>query len=123
MNDSVLNKIALQMRIKQVKVENISRALGISAGEFSKVINGQRKQYHKYLPGIAAYLEMSPQELLKPEEHGSTRHRSDLCLHCARGSKDLQPQHFEAILRSKDELIDSLKEMIQLYKQQLNGAG
>jgi hypothetical protein len=41
-------------------VENVSNAIGISKGEFSKILSGQRKDYFKYLPLLAENLEVIP---------------------------------------------------------------
>ena len=123
MNDSVLSKIALHMRIRHVKVENMARALGISAGEFSKILNGQRKHYQKHLPGIAAYLNLDLHALSASDAGSKTDHSAHThCPHCAQENAVRIPEHFDAILQSKDELIASLKEMIQLYKQQMSSA-
>jgi len=123
MKDQTLNNIAYYMRSRHIKVENMARALGISAGEFSKILNGQRKHYHKHLPGIAAYLNIDLQALSVLDAGGKSDSPQNHCKHCAQQNGLSKPEHFDAILQSKDELIASLKEMIQMYKQQMSATG
>jgi transcriptional regulator with XRE-family HTH domain len=65
--DWILENVKNIIAEKQLKVENISNAIGISKGEFSKILNGQRKDYFKYLPLLAENLGVSFHQLVKNE--------------------------------------------------------
>ncbi len=75
--DWILENIRNIMHEKHIKVENISSAIGISNGELSKILNGERKDYFKHLPNIAKVLEVSFHQLVTPQNgnvfnnHGS----------------------------------------------------
>lgn|GEM_PF-2332174 len=67
-NEWIIENIRTLLKEKEVKVENISREIGISQGEFSKIINGQRKDYFKYLPQITESLGVSYHRLVIPAQ-------------------------------------------------------
>lgn len=63
--DWILTNIENIMRQKGLFAENVSRDIGISKGEFSKILSGQRQDYPKHLPKIAESLNVSYQDLVK----------------------------------------------------------
>jgi lambda repressor-like predicted transcriptional regulator len=56
--DWILANIENIMREKGLKLETVSKEIGISKGEFSKILSEQRKDYPKYLVKIAEILEV-----------------------------------------------------------------
>ncbi len=62
--DRILEKINKIVHEKRLKTENVSKAIGISKGEFSKILSGKRKEYFKHLPKIAEILGMSFTQLV-----------------------------------------------------------
>ncbi len=66
--DWILENIKKKLNEKQVKVETISKEIGISKGEFSKILSGQRKDYYKYLPQIAAFFGVTFHQLVTPDQ-------------------------------------------------------
>lgn len=56
-----------------VKLESLAKELGISLGEMSKIENGQRTDYYKYLPQIANTLGIEFVQLVSPRT-GITQH-------------------------------------------------
>lgn len=69
------------MKEKSIKVETVSTEIGISKGEFSKILSGEREQYYKHLPLIAQSLGVSFHELVTPKgivqnNHGEVKENS-----------------------------------------------
>ena len=80
--DWILENIRTLMKEKSIKVENFSTAIGISKGELSKILNGERKDYYRYLPDMANELKVSFHNLVSPQNgqvfynHGSIDNNS-----------------------------------------------
>jgi transcriptional regulator with XRE-family HTH domain len=67
--DWILNNIKGILKEKALKVETVSSEIGISKGEFSKILSGEREQYFKYLPQISQSLGVSFHQLVTPPPH------------------------------------------------------
>jgi transcriptional regulator with XRE-family HTH domain len=79
--DFILENIKDIMKNKSIKVETVSTGIGISKGEFSKILSGERENYFKHLPQIAHSLGVSFHELVTPKSvvqnnHGEVKENS-----------------------------------------------
>jgi len=110
--DLILGNLRKILQEKGVKVENISRGIGISKGEFSKILSGQRKDYAKHLHRMADYLNVSYHHLM------NTPNTMDF-----KTANDLQTDLYERLIneckekdKAKDDLIKNLYEQIENLK-------
>ncbi len=62
----ILENIRNLRRAKGIKSSALANNLGISQGEYSKIENGHRSDYHSYLPQIAQSLGVDFHELISP---------------------------------------------------------
>ena len=62
--DWILENIRILMKEKGIKVENLFPAIGISQGELSKILSGQRSDYFKHLPNFAIALGVTYHQLV-----------------------------------------------------------
>ena len=108
----ILENIRKILQEKGIKVENISKEIGISKGEFSKIMNGQRKDYSKYLHRIAESLNLTYHQLINASSHTNKKMASDF-----------QTDLYERLIneckekdKAKDDLIKNLYEQIEILK-------
>lgn len=73
-NDWILKKIKSLLKEKEIKMENFSKEIGISVGEFSKILSGERANYFKHLPQIALSLDVDFHDLVAPPASWRQRH-------------------------------------------------
>ncbi len=66
-NDWILSNIKKIIKEKNLKLENVSNDIGKSTGEFSKILNGERKNYFSDLPKIAQALDVDFHTLVKQD--------------------------------------------------------
>ena len=130
--DWILDNIKRILAEKQIKVETVSNEIGISKGEFSKILSGQRKEYFKYLPQIAESIQITFHELVTPTQiiqnnHGEINNNEN-----GNASNDYQQNNielYERIIketlekdRAKDMLIEQLKNELVNFKRKYQNA-
>lgn len=125
--DWILENIKKIIKEKGLKVENVSNAIGISKGEFSKILSGQRDNYPKYLPQIADSLEVSFHQLVTPNNvilnnYGEIKEQSQGQVANMYNSTD--KVLYERLInecnekdKTKDELLKTEREAKENYKR------
>jgi len=123
--DWILENIKDIMKEKSIKVETVSTEIGISKGEFSKILSGEREQYYKHLPLIAQSLGVSFHSLVTPKglvqnNHGEVKENSvgnasNTQIH-HHGNKDLYERMFAVC---EDRNVANQK-IIELQKIEIN---
>jgi transcriptional regulator with XRE-family HTH domain len=67
-NDCILNNVRIIAKRKGIKLSTFAKDLGISQGELSKILGGERRDYMKYFPVFVKILHVNPSELLEEAE-------------------------------------------------------
>ncbi len=112
--DWILDNIRNIMKEKSIKVENLATSIGNSKGELSKILNGERKDYFKYLPDIAKGLNVSFHNLVSPQNENINDNGV--------GQAHILEQKDESIknlLLAKDLIIDGKNEILAIQKNQI----
>lgn len=137
-NDWILRNIRTMMKDKDLKMENFSRDIGISVGEFSKILNGQRKNYYDHLPKMAELLGVSFHELVKQDstiiqnnhhqEGGTAMHNGvdqnyidklvEQCHHTIE-AKDATIKILETLIQTEKDLKENFKRKYEILKARL----
>lgn len=71
MENHIIENIRHFRKELNIKTEYISSQLGISQGEYSKIENGQRNDYYKYLPQLAQIFQIDFLKLVTPRNNVS----------------------------------------------------
>lgn len=115
-SDWIIENIKNLIHQKGIKVENISKDLGISKGEFSKIMNGQRKDYIKYLPAIADYLKVGYKVLLLPRDNHNNADNKNQADRIYQELYERLILQFKVTQEANSDLIQLLKESCETYK-------
>jgi transcriptional regulator with XRE-family HTH domain len=107
-NDWILPKIKKLIREKHTKLEILAKFIGISQGEFSKILKGERLNYYKHIPAIADYFEIPFLSLVCNENNinSSISYPPDLQL-----LKNSINQ-FEAIIKANEANVKTLEVLV-----------
>lgn len=116
-SDWIIENIKNLIHEKGIKVENISRELGISKGEFSKIINGQRKDYIKYLPAIAECLKVGYRVLLLPKDSYNNADNKNQADRIYLELYERLIIQYKVTQEANSDLIKVLKESCEIYKR------
>ena len=121
-NDWILPKIKKLIREKQTKLEILAKFIGISQGEFSKILNGERLNYYKHIPAIADYFNLSFLELVKndlPNHFNTpTSENSEVFLlnkYITQCNETISSK--DATIKTLDDLVKSEREAKENYKR------
>jgi transcriptional regulator with XRE-family HTH domain len=121
-NDWILAKIKKIIKERQTKIEHIAKSIGISNGEFSKILNGERLNYFKHIPAIADYFNLSFLELVKndlPNHFNSpTSENSEVFLldnYITQCKETISSK--DANIKTLDDLVKSEREAKENYKR------
>lgn len=121
-NDWILPKIKKIIKERQTKIVHISKSIGISNGEFSKILNGERLNYYKHIPAIADYFNLSFLELVKndlPNHFNSpTSENSEVFLldnYITQCKETISSK--DANIKTLDDLVKSEREAKENYKR------
>lgn len=122
--DWILDNIKKIIREKNLKVENVSKAVGISSGEFSKIINGQRINYYEHLPKIAEVCGVTFHELVKQESSVIQNNHHQEGGTAIANSNNLDKLYVDKLVSqcqstiiSKDETIKTLTDLLTLERE------
>lgn len=121
-NDWILPKIKKIIKERQTKIVHIAKSIGISNGEFSKILNGERLNYYKHIPAIADYFNLSFLELVKndlPNHFNSpTSENSEVFLldnYITQCKETISSK--DANIKTLDDLVKSEREAKENYKR------
>ena len=121
-NDWILPKIKKIIKERQTKIVHIAKSIGISNGEFSKILNGERLNYYKHIPAIADYFNLSFLELVKndlPNHFNSpTYENSEVFLldnYITQCKETISSK--DANIKTLDDLVKSEREAKENYKR------
>ncbi len=121
-NDWILPKIKKIIKERQTKIEHIAKSIGISNGEFSKILNGERLNYFKHIPAIADYFNLSFLELVKndlPNHFNTpTSENSEVFLldnYITQCKETISSK--DANIKTLDDLVKSEREAKENYKR------
>lgn len=121
-NDWILPKIKKIIKERQTKIVHIAKSIGISNGEFSKILNGERLNYYKHIPAIADYFNLSFLELVKndlPSHFNSpTSENSEVFLldnYITQCKETISSK--DANIKTLDDLVKSEREAKENYKR------
>ena len=121
-NDWILPKIKKIIKERQTKIVHIAKSIGISNGEFSKILNGERLNYYKHIPAIADYFNLSFLELVKndlPNHFNSpTSENSEVFLldnYITQCKETINSK--DANIKTLDDLVKSEREAKENYKR------
>ena len=121
-NDWILPKIKKIIKQRQTKIVHIAKSIGISNGEFSKILNGERLNYYKHIPAIADYFNLSFLELVKndlPNHFNSpTSENSEVFLldnYITQCKETISSK--DANIKTLDDLVKSEREAKENYKR------
>jgi DNA-binding Xre family transcriptional regulator len=131
--DWILDNIKRVLAEKQIKVETVSNEIGISKGEFSKILSGQRKDYFKYLPQIAESIETTFHELVTPPHIVQNNHVDEVNANGVGNAGNVYQQNnielYERIIseceekdKAKDMLIEQLRTELDNFKRKYQNA-
>ena len=121
-NDWILPKIKKIIKERQTKIEHIAKSIGVSNGEFSKILNGERLNYYKHIPAIADYFNLSFLELVKNDLpnhfNTSTSENSEIFLlnkYITQCNETISSK--DATIKTLDDLVKSEREAKENYKR------
>ena len=121
-NDWILPKIKKIIKERQTKIEHIAKSIGVSNGEFSKILNGERLNYFKHIPAIADYFNLSFLELVKNDlpNHFKTSPSENaevflLDKYIAQCNETISSK--DATINTLDNLVKSEREAKENYKR------
>jgi transcriptional regulator with XRE-family HTH domain len=121
----ILDNINEAIKAKKIKLEFIAHKLGISQGEVSKILNGDRKEYEKYIYDFSKILDIDYQELVcnhgvKLINDGDVKEQSQGVLHnLNHGEKELYNERIldlKEINRMNKENISDLTAQMEYWK-------
>jgi transcriptional regulator with XRE-family HTH domain len=121
----ILDNINEVIKAKKIKLEFIAHKLGISQGEVSKILNGDRKEYEKYIYDFSKILDIDYQELVRNQEvnlvnDGEVRAQNLSVVHnLNHGEKELYNDRIldlKEINRMNKENISDLTAQIEYWK-------
>lgn len=122
-NDWILANIKKTMKEKGVKSATISKAIGISEGEFSKILNGQRIDYYDYLPKIANFFGISYHQLVKQDSNiiqNNHNQEGGTAIANSNGPDQVYVDKLfnqcDETIKSKDKTIKTLEDLYQTEK-------
>ena len=112
-NDWVLDNINKIISKKGIKLEVISTALGISQGEVSKILKGERECYTKYVYQFSQILNEPYHDIVKNDEvnqynYGEIKDNGIGNIRTLKKSIDIEL--FEQRIQDKDDLINLERE-------------
>ena len=107
-NDWILPKIKILIREKQTKLEIWAKFIDISQGELSKILNGERLNYYKYIPAIADYFEIPFLSLVCNEN----KINSSISYHPDFQLLNNNINQLEAIIKAKEANIKTLEVLV-----------
>jgi transcriptional regulator with XRE-family HTH domain len=107
-NDWILPKIKILIRENQTKLEILAKFIGISQGELSKILNGERLNYYKYIPTIADYFEIPFLSLVCNENNIN----SSISYHPDFQLLNNNINQLEAIIKAKEANIKTLEVLV-----------
>ena len=112
-NDWVLDNINKIISKKGIKLEVISTALGISQGEVSKILKGERECYTKYVYQFSQILNEPYHDIVKNDEvnqynYGEIKDNGIGNVRTLKKSIDIEL--FEQRIQDKDDLINLERE-------------
>lgn len=118
--DWILDNIREIRTKKGIKTQLISKDLGISQSEYSKIENGQRKNYTEFLPQIAKVLGVSFHELVKNNETNFYNY-GEIKDNGVGNNNNLYQNHidkslYEERIRDKEEMIRVEREQKEYFK-------
>jgi transcriptional regulator with XRE-family HTH domain len=108
--DWIIENIHSFMKDKGMKLDTISSTIGISHGEFSKILKGEREQYYKHLPQIAHVLGVTYHDLVKQNTstiQDNLRYEDESALH-----NGIAPNYAHQLVNQCQHTIDALKSTI-----------
>jgi len=114
-SDCVLENIERIMREKRLKLETVSKASGISKGEFSKIINGKRQEYQKHLLKIAEALGVTELDLTTPIKSSSSENTNP-----NPSEKKTNEELYERLIGENKDRIELQYEIINGLRSDLN---
>lgn len=120
--DWILENIRQILRDTGIKEEYLAGHLGISQGELSKILSGQRKDYPKYLPQIAESLKVSFHRLVLPP--GVVQNNfGPIAAHGIGQVSNLFQENkelCEQLLKAKDEIIQAERDAKEELRKRLD---
>ena len=111
-NDQILPKIKKLIREKQTKVENLAKFIGISQGELSKILNGERLNYYKHIPAIAEYFNIPFLSFVKENSSNLAIKNLSISQHPDYHLLNGNIIQFEEIIKAKEANIKTLEELV-----------
>ena len=115
--DWIIDNIRNLLEERRTKVETISKEIGISKGEFSKILNGKREDYFKYLQAIADFFNVGFRELVKPQNLYVNSTNNKLANDIYFELHERLILQYKATLESNSSLIIALKASEENYKR------
>lgn len=120
-NDWILRNINKLIDEKGIKLEYISAKLGISQGEVSKILKGERDSYTKYVYQFSQILNEPYHEIIKNDEvnqynYGEIKDNGIGNVHTFKKALDLDV--YEQRVKDKDDLINLEREQKMQEREQ-----
>lgn len=119
-NDWILENIRGIMRLKGIKSSILATELGISQGELSKILNGERKNYTEILPLMSQKLGVSFHELVKNDELNQNNY-GEIKDNGTGNTKNvyhgISQEVYEAMIKDKNYIIESEREQKDYFKE------
>lgn len=116
-NDWILPKIKKLVKEKQIKIEHIAKTIGISNGEFSKILNGERRNYYKYLPAIAEYFDIPFLNIVKEDIENSELNNKSISQHPDYPLLKGNIVQFEETIKAKEASIKILEDLVKAERE------
>ena len=116
--DWILDNIRNVIAQKGIKLESLSTSIGITQGELSKILNGERKDYFKHLSSIAKELHVSVHYLVMPQNGNVYSNYGNITDYGVGQAlnKEHNDESIKMLLNEKDLVIESKNELISLLR-------
>jgi transcriptional regulator with XRE-family HTH domain len=110
--DWILLKIKKIIKERQTKIEHIAKSIGVSNGEFSKILNGERLNYYKHIPAIAEYFNIPFLSFVKEDSSNLAIKNQSISQHPDYQLLNGNIIQFEEIIKAKEANIKTLEELV-----------
>ncbi|HEY1047406.1 MAG TPA: helix-turn-helix transcriptional regulator [Bacteroidia bacterium] len=112
LNDWILSNIRRLIKQKNLKMSYVASRIGVSEGEFSKILNGYRINYYDKLPLLSEILEVDFHELVDNSNAILLHDEGQISFFTEQTIKQ-----FELTINSKDVTIKALEELLSLERE------
>lgn len=116
----IIENIKHEIKIQNLKLDFIAKSLGISIGEFSKILSGERKNFYKYLFAISNILNVEFMKLFYNKEHKmaeqfNLQELENLRLELEK--KEFLIAQFQQTIKANEIALKALEELLKLERE------